>query len=206
LEILNIPLINLRFEFFTYYDAFHKENIEEVIDKNIRLFNVPFCLLSIQNKETLFTSILQRVILGFEAFNTGAVSEVFIMKGTDIETLRSLKQDPKHWSKAKSYCHAAFVKIPSQLNEDYRLDKSNRRLYDEVRRFYRDVRNQLFHGCQFRKIEIGEFKNFLTMYKGLYDWLCDWVQLEYEVVAKNTGSPIPGNDIMKSIFSKDFIS
>jgi hypothetical protein len=185
LEISNIPLINLRFEFLTYYDAFQKENIEEVIDKNIKLLNVPFCLLPIQNKETLFTSVLQRVILGFEAFYTGAASEILIMREADLKTLRSFKQDPRRWAKDKSYCHAAFIKIPGQLNEDYRLDRRNSRLYDKVRKFYREVRNQLFHGCQFNKIKIHEFQDFLRMYEGL----CDWVQLEYEVMGKSPGSP-----------------
>ena len=84
------------------------------------------------------------------------------------------------------------------------MDKLNSGLYHEVGKFYRGIRNQLFHGCQFNKIEIDEFQDFLRMYKGLYDWLCDWVQSEYEALGEKTGSPIPRNDIMRSTFARDF--
>jgi hypothetical protein len=203
LEIFNIPLVNLRSEFFTYYVAFKRKDIEDIINRNIELFNVPFRLLPIHNKEILFTLILQRIILGFEAFYKGAIFHIFGMRGADVKTLRSLKQNPMKYG--NGYCDAVFIRIPTHLNENYPLDTSNSELYDKVCKFYKDVRNQLFHGCQFSKIEIDEFQDFLRMYKGLYDWLCDWVGSEFEVIERSTGSLIPEDDFIRSIFAKDII-
>ena len=109
MRLSNIPLINLRDEFMTYYLAFERKDIEDKVDKNMRLFADSFCLLPVARKETLFTLILQRVILGFEAFYKGAVFMVFGMRGADEETLRSLRQNPMQYG--RGYCNAAFVKL-----------------------------------------------------------------------------------------------
>jgi hypothetical protein len=209
LEILNIPFINLRIEFQHYYDVFQKQNIEEIIDKNTESLNAPISLLPIQTREMLLTLILQRVVLGFEAFYTGAVSEIFVMREMGINDLERFRKNPREWAirrakKKVSYCNAAFVITPQEIDLDFPLNKRNSPLYDKVSEFYKDVRNKLFHGCQFSKIETDEVRDFLQMYKSLYDWLCDWVHSEYEAFEKKTGSPIPKNDIIRSTFARDF--
>ena len=202
MEILNIPLVNLRFEFLAFFRAFEKDEIEGIVNRNVKLLDDPSCLLRIHNKETLFTVILQRVILGFEAFYKAAVYEIFLLKGEDAKMLMRLKRDPKQFG--KSYCEGAFVKIPGRLNDNYPMDTTNAALYEEVSEFYKDVRNQLLHGGQFHKIAVSEFRRILNMYKGVYDWLCGWVQAEYDAIGKTTGQPIPKNDIFRSLFSPDF--
>lgn len=202
--ISNIPLVNLRQEFMGYHVAFERKDIEEIMQRNLKSFSVPFGLLPVHRKETLMTLILQRVILGFEAFYKGAVFCIFGMRGADSETLKSLRRNPMQYG--RGYCNAAFARIPGHLKESYRLDRSNADLFERVSAFYKEVRNHLFHGCEFSSLKIEEFRDFLRMYKDLYDWVCDWVQVEFEVTEKNTDLSMPEDDFIRAIFARENVS
>lgn len=200
-SITNIPLGNLRGEFFSYYYTFKRANIEEIIEDHIRFYHNSSCLLPIYDKQHLFTIILQRVISGFEAFYSGAVYIVFGFKGYDAATLRSLKNETMVYG--KGYCDAAFIRIPKHLNENYRLDKRNSKLYNQIKDFYKNVRNRLMHGCEFSEINLEEFRGFLELYKDLYDWLIDWFESEFKILKKERKILEMDENILKSLFVRE---
>jgi hypothetical protein len=84
LKLANIPLINLRMEFNFSYEYVFDERLEEALEPPVDPIAAPMMIWE-GAPEGLLTLLLQRAILGIEAYLPAAVKFATAMRGTYCE-------------------------------------------------------------------------------------------------------------------------
>lgn len=171
-ELDNIPLINLRNEFNSYYALFQKVKFQAQFVGEIKPIETPY-LTWFGMPEAFLTLLLQKAILGVEAYLPGAVFiEMGLAGKINQENVRTVKNP---WLLGgRTVIGNYYHRLPSLFDEGASLKRCNNRLWDRNVKFYSEVRNPLFHGHQFSKSDLKAFVGLLEHIAVLYDWIDSW--------------------------------
>lgn len=171
-DLDNIPLINLRIEFNTYYALLKLDRFRAQFVGEIKPIETPY-ITWYGMSEGFFTMVLQKAILGVEAYLPGAVFVEMSIAG--LLNSDNVKYIENPWllggrSVTENYYH----RLPSMLRTAISLKLCSNRLWEKNIKFYTEIRNPLFHGHQLSHIDLDAFSGIYEHLATLYDWIDSW--------------------------------
>lgn len=126
---------------------------------------------------TLLTYLLRDVIVGLECAVSGAVHFEAAVAGKMTKQISEAINDPFSL-KMRGTAACVYIGLPGLIDSSITLDKARPALWQQVKTFYREVRNPIFHAY-----EIGSndpepvWKSFELIWE-VYQWLNSWHPLE----------------------------
>lgn len=170
LQFSNIPLVNLRIEFYRSYSFLYSKAAGDAL-RTPRLGPIKYdCFTWYGMPNEFFTLISQRAILGLESYVSGML--FFLshdVKGRDDKYLKKLKNPFSFGNRSvvKNLYHAA----PGGVDPSFSLLIRNQSLYQETQKMYREIRNPLFHGRQLSNVSIVSVQGLFNHIAQLYVWM-----------------------------------
>jgi len=130
--------------------------------------------------EELFTYLCQSSIIGVECYVTGAAYMVLGRLGILKDNIAYVKNPfsiPGRGSTAIKY----YEKLPGLASEDITLPNLNPNLWADVKKFYSEFRNPLFHGMQFESSNPKDIITVFELLADIYEWIDAWYDLELDM-------------------------
>lgn len=166
----NIPLVNLRWEFRdTSRWLKDPETIAQFARDRIFPIEMPWLIWG-RMPNDLLTLLLQRMILGVEAYVPTALMAVSRERGMGSAFMQDLNRVLKGGKTARSYYRDA----PSLIDPSMSLEAHDQPLYNRICVFYREVRNPLFHGKMVNEGGPAEVLRVFQLFERVYDWIDSW--------------------------------
>ena len=170
----NIPLINLREEFKATRALLDSPEVES-------WFTPPWQHGPIQapqlvwygNPEDLVGLLLQRSIVGLEAYLPGALEHEAARRNVSSQELTSKLNKPSSMG-SKSSVANLFHRLPLLVDTALSLRHHDQALYERTVTFYKKVRNPLFHGKELRDPKVEEIRFAFDHIGALYRWIDGW--------------------------------
>ena len=172
----NIPLINLRMEFNSTYSFIHSQEAECYLKLPIEPIRTPMFIWG-GMPEDLMTLLLQRAILGVEAYLPSALIHTSAILGSHSSTLSAKLRNPFSFG-AKSAVVNIYHRAPAAVHPELSLRHLDVTLYERNVQFYRLVRNQIFHGKQIRDADISHIRSAFDHIAQIYEWIDYWYNPE----------------------------
>jgi hypothetical protein len=173
LTLANIPLDNLRTEFLTYRGLLSKPEFRAQCG--------PFGGAPIETPymiwyglpDTFLTLILQRAIVGIEAFVAGAVFFELGARGRLSRSVLDCIQNPFRLG-GKSTADIVYNRLPALFTEEVSLKRTEPALWESTREFYSAIRNPLFHGYQLAHSSPEAVAGAYEQIAKLHMWVNSW--------------------------------
>ncbi|MBW1702408.1 MAG: hypothetical protein JRJ11_12140 [Deltaproteobacteria bacterium] len=176
LKLDNIGVLNLRNEFNTYYNNFMQNEFRAQFTGPYREIRTPY-LTWYGISDSLLTFILQRSILGIEAyivaavyFNLGSKSQ---LNDSAIKHLRN-----PFSLKGKGTADIFYNKLPSLVSDELCLQAYDGDLWATTKTFYTEVRNPIFHGYEIKSESIDNVPVLYRFLDRIYEWIDSWFDME----------------------------
>jgi hypothetical protein len=176
LKIENIPLINLRMEFNRTYAFIHSQDAENCLKPPIQPVRAPMFIWG-GMPDDLMTLLLQRAILGVEAYLPGALIHTSAILGNLSSTLSAKLQNPFVFG-ARSAVLNIYHRAPTAVHPELSLRHLDQDLYERNVQFYRLVRNPIFHGKQIHNADVLHVRGAFNHIAQLYEWIDYWYNPE----------------------------
>lgn len=173
----NIPIVNLRIEFNNAYAFVFGEQAERALRPPIQAVEAPM-LTWFGMPEDLFTLMLQRAILGIEAYLPAALKDVSAKLG-HVSSERWAQIDDPFGLGGRSAVNNIYHRMPSLVRPELSLKHTAPALYERTLLFYKHVRNPLFHGEQLSDAKIDGIRNAFDHVARLYEWIDGWHDPEW---------------------------
>ena len=173
LKFSNIPTMNLRFEFNDAYAFVFSEEGEIALKPPIQPIRTKMFIWG-GMPEDMFTLLLQRSILGVEAYLPAALKFAAAQLGKVSTELFAKLDDPFSLG-AKQAATNIYHRMPSTVLDELSLKHLDQPLYEATIGFYRTVRNPLFHGCQLQHDpDVSALRAAFDHIARLYEWIDYW--------------------------------
>lgn len=174
LRVKNLAIINIRQEFDTYLAMLSDEKFVRRIGNLGTPVDLP--LITWRGLPMgLLTFVLQRSILGVESCVSAAVSYRLGARGLLTDEMTATLDDPvKLPGSGGGMANAFYNKLPAQVDPALRLEVMNPDLWVLVKRFYKEVRNPIFHGYELEGMNTAGTLAALKMLDAIYDWMDPW--------------------------------
>lgn len=171
-KLSEIPLINLRRSFDSYYEYVTSDVGKSSLDKSLLHFETDFGFSWTRTANSFISSILLSSIHGLESYLCGAVFN---------KTLNKDANSP--WKLgARTSVDNYFHNLPSLLDKSFSLKVSNNSLWAENKKFYNEIRNPLSHGYEIDDhTESQHIVDLFEHLSELYKWIDSWYDLEMEI-------------------------
>lgn len=188
----NRPIVNLLQGFVNFYNA----------------ASDPAWVLQLENcdrnpsqrgfdKDGYFTHLVGALILDFETYLKYAIWMTSALAGRP-EIVRRMKSLPPR----TSIVDHLFNNLPRELHPDLPIAEADPDAAMFFRTFYKEVRNEIFHGNQIMDAKSYDFLCFLEWYRRGYEWLASWGTLElylefdgeYSRIKEKRLNPAPYDD------------
>ena len=176
IKLNNIPIINLRNEFNTYYNQFTDEVFRSQFSNCRKPIDTPY-LTWHGIPETLLTIILQRSVLGIESYVVGAVYNVLGSLGQLNQNNIKYLRNPFSL-KGSGTADNFYNRLPSLASEKHRLKLYRSDLWNRTKKFYSEVRNPIFHGYELKTETIDCFPDIYRFLDNIYEWIDSWFNIE----------------------------
>ncbi len=119
------------------------------------------------------TPLIQRAVLGIEAYIPGAVMYETGVRGTLSSALAEKLKNPFSFG-ARNTWDNFYDKLPARVDPSFSLRFANKQLYKRTVRFYKNIRNPLFHGKQLSECNIAAIRDAFDHLAQLYEWIDSW--------------------------------
>jgi hypothetical protein len=176
LKFENIPLINLRMEFNRTYAFIHSQEADTCLKPPIEPVRAPMFIWG-GMPDDLMTLLLQRAILGVEAYLPGALIHTSAILGNLSSTLSAKLKNPFAFG-ARSAVANIYHHAPASVHPELSLRHLDEDLYQRTVQFYRLVRNPIFHGKQIHDADISHVRNAFDHVARIYEWIDYWYNPE----------------------------
>lgn len=174
LTFSNIPLINLREEFKATHEFVNSSDAEEYLKPGKQSSQIEIPLLTwVMAPEDFVTVMLQRSILGVEAYLPGALVWKSAALGKVSAELSAKLHKPTVFG-SKLYAENVYHRMPAAVQEKLSLKHHDEALYVQTLAFYKKIRNPLFHGKQLSNPRIEALQATFTHIAKLYGWIDSW--------------------------------
>jgi hypothetical protein len=172
LTFQNIPTINLRLEFDATLAFVDSDEASSLLTGPHRKVRAPmFDWVGMPND--LFTVLLQRAILGVEAYLPSALSYTLAVLGNTDKTLIEKLRTPSAFG-AKSMAANIYHRMPAAVHPELSLQHLDQELYEETVAFYREIRNPIFHGKEIASTSIESIRQSFKLIGRIYTWVDYW--------------------------------
>ena len=172
-RLTNIPLLNLRMEFNAVFRFVHSTDFEKSLGPVIKPIRSPMMMWRGMPADFL-TMIVQRAILGIEAYLVGAVYVQAGLRGKLTKELVQKLQNPFRIKRGSGTVESFYDLLPSALDRKISLKVSHPGLWRQTVRFYAEIRNPLFHGKQISSVNPVPVRKAFDFLARLYEWIDDW--------------------------------
>lgn len=172
LHFENIPTINLRVEFDAARAFINSAEAELYMNGPVEPIRAGH-FYWIGMPEDLFTMLVQRAILGVEAYLPSALAYAAACLGKIDSVFFKNLRNPTSFG-AKSMAANIYHRMPASVHEELSLQWLHQHLYEETVAFYRDIRNPIFHGKQIRSEDIAPIREVFKLITKLYAWIDHW--------------------------------
>ncbi|HMS86106.1 MAG: hypothetical protein ABL983_00745 [Nitrospira sp.] len=174
LRTSNIPIMNLRKEFEEYLELLKSDDFRETLfDLSKYPVHVPSMAWDGMPHD-LLTLMLQRSILGLEAYVSAAVSYELELKGDLSEQVRGGIDNPCTLN--RKLVVAIYDKLPEFVSVENKLSVYNQSLFQELQKFYKNLRNPIFHGNQVESSS-ETYEQVVLCFEllaDIYGWIDTW--------------------------------
>lgn len=179
LKLGSLPLINIRSDFNSLLALFRSATFRKQFsgDKG-RVIPVKTHYFTWHGSPcTLLTYLLRDAIVGLECAISGAVWVEIASSGRMTPEISEAIKDPFSL-KLRGTAACVFNGLPALVDTSYALDKAHPALWQEVKTFYREVRNPIFHAYEVAGNDPDPvWKSFELIWK-IYQWLNAWHPIE----------------------------
>lgn len=179
LTLSSVPLINLRLDFNGLLALFRSEHFREQF-KGHRGEPIPIRTQDFTwhgRTNVLLTHLLRDAIVSLESAVSGAVFVEALRRGVMTDEILQATKDPLSIKK-RGTANCVFNALPGMLNESYSLERRDPELWEEVRTFYREVRNPLFHAYEVGSNDPEPVWKCLELIWRVFGWLNSWHPIE----------------------------
>jgi hypothetical protein len=146
IRVSPVPILNARMEFGRYFSILCSGEFREQVLR--WKFGTPLNAGHIiwgGLPSGLLTWFLQRAIISVEAYIPSAAFMAAIHYGRLTDQVRKSASDPFSLE-CHSTANTFYNCVPALVEPDFRMIRAKGSLWKEVRRFYDEVRNPIFHG------------------------------------------------------------
>ncbi|WP_409409227.1 hypothetical protein AAE485_00565 [Acidithiobacillus ferriphilus] len=168
----NIPLINLRNEFRATHAFVKSHDAEDCLKPPVRPIQTSLLIWG-GMPDDFMTLILQRSILGVEAYLPGALFYASAALGVASKELMVKIRNPSMFG-AKLMVANVYHRMPASVHEELSLKHLDQELYERSISFYREIRNPIFHGKQLSSPGIEGLRAAFSHIAQLYEWIDYW--------------------------------
>jgi hypothetical protein len=171
LSLANIPIINLRAEFFRHRSLLHKPDTPARFRLSSGPIETPYFTWYGMPHE-LLTWLLVRAVMGIEAYLPFAVLSAAGEYG--VLTTRIATGCHAPFSLSRRTADAYYNRLPALLHSGLALSVRDGRLWAWISGFYPAVRNPLFHGSQLDGPQISSMAAIFNRFAEVYQWIDSW--------------------------------
>jgi hypothetical protein len=188
LRLMNIPTLNLRYEF---------QDIRMSVSDDAFVSQLgepgPHLLAPLKwafSRDAYMTLLLQRTILGLEAYLPSAVLYEATARGRPLRETLDLTKNPFRLG-GRGTAENYYNRLPALVEPDVALSNARPALWPVTSAFYQQVRNPIFHGDQLFEVSVDAFRKALDLISGLYEWVDSWHSLEHSFSPAGHPRPTP---------------
>lgn len=172
--VQNIPIINLKREFFEFHELIHNEAfMKAAFNSAVTPVELPSMMWHGLPND-LLTLMTQRAIGGLESYVVAAAEYELCKRGAIADDVQRGLDNP--FSLGKGAATVLYDRVPALVSEEFMLSKMNPELSKKTRDFYKQVRNPIFHGSQlvFNYESYPVLKDMFSHMRLLYSWIDEW--------------------------------
>lgn len=175
LKLGSLPLINIRSDFNSLLALFRNETFRKQFkgDKGKVIPVKTHYFTWHGNPSTLLTYFLRDAIVGLECAISGAVWVEIASAGKMTTEISEAIKDPFSL-KLRGTAACVFNGLPALVDTSFALNKANPDLWQEVKTFYREVRNPIFHAYEVADNDPEPVWKSLEFIWNIYQWLNGW--------------------------------
>lgn len=174
MEITNTPIMNLRKEFEEYLSLLRQDAFQQAVF-NCTVEPVRFQRFTWHGlPHGLLTLMLQQTVVGLECYVCVAVH--YELSKSDRLTKESEKAIDNPFSLDRKAAVALYDKLPALVEPSLGLALHKQQLFSSVEKFYKTVRNPIFHGSQISlsTANYGKVVSSFELISAVYDWIDSW--------------------------------
>jgi len=179
LKLSNLPLFNIRLDFNSLLALFRSETFRKQFrgdeGKVIPVKTHYFTWHGRPN--TLLTYLLRDAIVGLECAVSGAVLLEASMLGKITPRISDAIKDPFSL-KQHGTAACVYVGLPGLVDPSFSLDIAKPDLWKQVRTFYREIRNPIFHAYEVEGNDPDPIWECFELLWEVYQWLNSWHPME----------------------------
>jgi hypothetical protein len=172
LTFQNIPSVNLRLEFDATLEFLNSDAAKSCMSGQHQKVRAPM-FDWVGMPSDLFTLLLQRSILGVEAYLPSALGYTMAVLGNLDKSLFAKLKTPSTFG-AKSMAANIYHRMPAAVHPELSLRHLDQELYEETVAFYREVRNPIFHGKEIAGASIEPIRQSVGLIGRIYTWIDYW--------------------------------
>jgi hypothetical protein len=174
----NIPLWNLREEFHNVREMLHGGDFVAALRSNERPIKTPILHWHGSDAD-LLSLLVQRAVLGVESYTVGAAWIKLSELGRMTSELNKKVRNPFSIQAKSGTASAYYHNLPALIHPDLSVAVVDPEFWTELKDFYRNVRNPLFHGSHFASGDIHNAIKSFWFIEELYAWLDQWHKPEW---------------------------
>lgn len=172
LNINNMPMINLRTEFESFFKLVSDPGFRGFIKQHPREIDINLFVWRGQVGD-LLTILLQRSIFGLESYIPGCLKVTHIrLLGPPSKRFSTLVDNP--YAAKSDTMRAYYDEAPGMIAEAMRLKNYSRELCSANAEFYRNIRNPLSHGGGIFGADIDGVLSVMQHIDRLFRWADSW--------------------------------
>jgi len=175
LTLGGMPLINIRLDFNSLLALFRNEGFRKQFrgykGRKIPVKTHYFTWHGRPN--TLLSYLLRDAIVGLESAVSGAVFVEALHRGTMTDDLLEATKNPFSLKK-RGTAGVVYNGLPELIDPAFTLEAMQPDLWEKIQRFYREVRNPLFHAYEIEKHDPEPVWKSLELLWEVFQWLNSW--------------------------------
>ena len=179
LTLSGMPLINIRFDFNSLLALFRNERFREQFKgyqgKQIPVKTHYFTWHGRPN--TLLTYLLRDAVVGLESAVSGAVFVEALDRGIMTDDLLEATKNPFSLRR-RGTAASVYVGLPELIDPQFTLQSLNADLWERIQKFYKEVRNPIFHAYEIASDDPEPVWKSLELLWEVFQWLNSWHPVE----------------------------
>jgi hypothetical protein len=176
----NIPLGNLREEFHYTREMLRSQEFDVALKSHERPIKTP--MFDWHGNDTdLLSTLVQRAIQGVESYTVCASWIKLTALGKMTTALNEKVRNPFSIQRGSGAAAAFYDHLPALIHPDLSLQHVDPEFWTELKQFYRNVRNPLFHGSHFATADVSDASESFRILAEVYLWLDQWHEPEWQL-------------------------
>lgn len=176
IDLINIPLINLRIECRRIYDFWLSSELDKILTERNPISLNTGSMIIVAEPYELITATLQRCLLGLETYVQSAAQSAYISRHPNGCYSWNTFPRVHEITEEKRLAAKLYKSIPKLVDENLSLAYMDNGLYQWLLHFYKNIRNPIFHGMQIQKVNGDDLRSIAMEVAKVYRWIDSWYE------------------------------